>query len=153
MLNITDIVLTLKNCSSVVLCFVLGNQQVASNDCITNTTRYSVRHAGLLFVLNLSRTETIQTRDWRLGVHHRSGPISAEWRWQMASSGFTSKGLDSAKRNYAIQDKEWKHVLEGTKHTIEIINDHRNLTYFQMSQDLNHWQACWSLWLARFDSV
>ena len=29
--------------------FVLGNQQVASNDCITDTMRYSVWHAGLLF--------------------------------------------------------------------------------------------------------
>src|SRR5882724_10160852 len=37
------------NCSSIVLCFVLGNQQVALNDCITDTTRYSVRRAGLLF--------------------------------------------------------------------------------------------------------
>ena len=34
---------------------------------------------------------------------------------------------------------------------IEILNDHRNLTYFQMSQDLNCWQAGWSLWLERFD--
>jgi len=34
---------------------------------------------------------------------------------------------------------------------IEILNDHRNLTYFQMSQDLNRQQAHWSLWLARFD--
>src|SRR5882724_5420186 len=66
-----------------------------------------------------------------------------------------------AKRNYAIHDKElllvicsleeWQHVLEGTKHTIEILNDHRNLTYFQTSQDLNRWEASWSLWLARFD--
>src|SRR5882724_11470792 len=39
------------NCSSIVLCFVLGNQQVASNDCITDTTRYSVRRAGLLFCI------------------------------------------------------------------------------------------------------
>jgi len=72
-----------------------------------------------------------------------------------------SKGLNLAERNYVIHDKElllvigglkeWRHVLEGTKHTIEILNDHRNLTYFQTSQDLNRWQAHWSLWLASFD--
>ena len=28
---------------------LLGNQQVALNDCITNTMRYSVQCAGLLF--------------------------------------------------------------------------------------------------------
>src|SRR5882724_1647454 len=49
MLNITDIVQTLKVLFKYCLCFVLGNQQVASNDCITDTTRYSVRHAGHLF--------------------------------------------------------------------------------------------------------
>ena len=41
--------------------------------------------------------------------------------------------------------------LRRTKHMIEILNDHRNLMYFWMSQDLNCQQACWSLWLARFD--
>ena len=54
--------------------------------------------------------------------------------------GFTSKSLSPAERNYAIYDKEllsvirgleeWRHILEGTKHTIEILNDHRNLMYF-----------------------
>jgi len=57
--------------------------------------------------------------------------------------GFTSKGLDTAERNYEVHNKElllvicgleeWRHVLEGTKHMIEFLNNHRNLTYFQMS--------------------
>ena len=37
--------------------------------------------------------------------------------------------------------EEWRHILEGTKHMIEILNDHRNLTYFRMAQTLNHCQA------------
>src|SRR5882724_6957343 len=59
-------------------------------------------------------------------------------KWHLV--GFTSKGLDAAERNYEVHDKEllsvirglkeWRHVLEGTKYTIEILNDHRNLTYF-----------------------
>src|SRR5882724_3809290 len=74
--------------------------------------------------------------------------------------GFTSKSLSSAKRNYKIHDKEllsvirdleeWRHIMEGTKHTIEILNNNRNLTYFWGSQNLNHQQACWSLFLSRF---
>src|SRR5882672_7747854 len=34
---------------------------------------------------------------------------------------------------------------------IEVLNDHRNLTYFRESQNLNRRQACWSLFLSRFD--
>jgi len=43
------------------LCFcylLLGNQKVALNNCISDTTRYSVWHAGLLLINNLSWTET-----------------------------------------------------------------------------------------------
>ena len=34
---------------------------------------------------------------------------------------------------------------------IENLNDHRKLTYFWASQNLNHQQACCSLFLAQFD--
>ena len=63
--------------------------------------------------------------------------------------------------NYAIYDKElllvihgleeWRHILEGTKHMIEILNDHQNLMYFQTAQLLNRCQAQWSLYLSQFD--
>ena len=75
--------------------------------------------------------------------------------------GFTSKGLDAAKRNYKIHDKEllsvihgleeWRHILEGTKYKIEILKDHQKLTHFWTSQNSNHRQAHWSLWLSHFD--
>ena len=75
--------------------------------------------------------------------------------------GFVSKSLSDAERNYAIYDKEllsaicsleeWHHILEGTKHKIEILNDHQNLTYFRTAQNLNRRQARWSLYLSRFD--
>ena len=77
-------------------------------------------------------------------------------KWHPIS--FTSKSLSPAERNYAIYNKEllsvirgleeWRHILEGTKHTIEILNDHRNLTYFRTAQTLNHRQAWWSLYLS-----
>ena len=34
---------------------------------------------------------------------------------------------------------------------IEVLNDHRNLTYFRMAQTLNRRQARWSLYLSQFD--
>ena len=56
--------------------------------------------------------------------------------------GFTSKSLNPVERNYAIYDKEllsvicgleeWRHILKGTEHTIEILNNHKNLIF------LNH---------------
>ena len=71
-----------------------------------------------------------------------------------------SSDLD-AECNYAIYDKEllsviqgleeWHHILEGIKHKIKILNDHQNLTYFLTAQNLNHHQACWSLYLSHFD--
>ena len=72
-----------------------------------------------------------------------------------------SKGLNVAERNYKVHDKEllsviqgleeWRHIFEGTKHMIEILNDHRSLMYFRTSQNLNCQQAHWSLWLVWFD--
>ena len=75
--------------------------------------------------------------------------------------GFVSKSLSDAEDNYAIHCKEllpviwgleeWHHILEETKHKIEVLNDYQNLTYFCSSQNLNCRQAHWSLYLSRFD--
>ena len=80
-------------------------------------------------------------------------------KWHLVH--FTSKSLSPAEHNYAIYDKEllsvirrleeWRHILGGTKHMIEILNDHRNLTYFQTAQTLNCYQAWWSLYLSWFN--
>ena len=74
-----------------------------------------------------------------------------------------SKSLLEAECNYVIHDKEllsvicrleeWQHILEGTKHKVQILNDHYNLTYFCTAQDLNRRQAWWSLYLSHFDFV
>src|SRR5882724_8234358 len=72
------------------------------------------------------------------------------WRYTEAEKGwhpvgFMSKSLSDTERNYEIHDKEhlsiiqgleeWKHILEGTQNTIEILDNHRNLTYFWTSQN------------------
>lgn len=46
---------------------------------------------------------------------------------------------------------EWRHYLEGTKHTFQIWTDHKNLEYFMTAKKLNRRQARWSLFLSRFD--
>ena len=75
--------------------------------------------------------------------------------------GFVSKSLSETEHNYVIHDKEllsvihrleeWWHILEGTKHKVGILNDHQNLIYFHSAQNLNCYQARWSLYLSRFD--
>jgi hypothetical protein len=71
---------------------------------------------------------------------------------------FLSKAV---KCNYEIHDvemlaiirgfKEWRHYLEGARHPIEVLTDHKNLKYFCVAQKLNCRQARWSLYLSRFD--
>ena len=73
---------------------------------------------------------------------------------------FYSKSLSSMERNYKIHNKEilaiilaleeWRYFLEGTTHPVEIWTDYKNLEYFMTAKKLNHRQACWSLYLARF---
>ena len=74
---------------------------------------------------------------------------------------FLSQSLSDTKRNYSIYDKEllaiictleaWRHYLEGSPHTIEILTDHQNLQYFKAAQKLNRRQARWSIFLSRFN--
>src|SRR5258708_1838528 len=74
---------------------------------------------------------------------------------------FMSKGFSDAEHNYQIHNKEmlaimhaldkWCHFLEGATEKFEILMDHWNLAYFRDAQKINHWQACWSLFLSCFD--
>ena len=53
----------------------------------------------------------------------------------------------SCERNYEIYDREllgivralteWWHYLEGSPHPVEVLSDHKNLTYFRTAQKLN----------------
>ena len=49
--------------------------------------------------------------------------------------------------------EEWRHFLEGAKHSFEVWTDHKNLEYFRSVKKLNRRQAWWSLFLARFNFV
>jgi RNase H-like domain found in reverse transcriptase/Reverse transcriptase (RNA-dependent DNA polymerase)/Integrase zinc binding domain/Chromo (CHRromatin Organisation MOdifier) domain len=84
---------------------------------------------------------------------------SSDGKWHPVS--FLSKSLNSVERNYEIHDKEmlavirsleeWRHFLEGARHSFEIWTDHKNLEYFMTTKKLNRRQARWSLYLSRFE--
>jgi len=88
-----------------------------------------------------------------------SQQLPGEEKWHPVA--FYNKSLSPVERNYKIHDKEmlaiirvleeWRHFLEGAWHPVEIWTDHKNLEYFMTAKKLNCCQACWSLYLARFD--
>jgi len=88
-----------------------------------------------------------------------SQKLPGEEKWYPVA--FYSKSLSPVEQNYEIHDKEmlaiicaleeWRHFLKGARHPVEIWMDHKNLEYFMMAKKLNRRQACWSLYLARFD--
>jgi len=85
--------------------------------------------------------------------------LPGEEKWHPVA--FYSKSLSLVEQNYEIHDKEmlaiictleeWRRFLEGARHPVEIWTDHKNLEYFITAKKLNHCQARWSLYLARFD--
>ena len=76
---------------------------------------------------------------------------------------FHSRTLQAAELNYDVHDKEllaivevfkkWRHYLEGTATPIDVITDHKNLTYFCSSKTLMRRQARWSEFLSQFNLI
>src|SRR5713101_3883494 len=74
---------------------------------------------------------------------------------------FMSKSFIEAERNYDIYDREllaiikaleeWRHYLEGSPHTIDILSDHKNLEIFKETCKLSRRQVRWALYLSRFN--
>jgi len=74
---------------------------------------------------------------------------------------FHSRTLTRPELNYDIHNKEllaiyevfrvWRHYLEGSAHTINIVTDHKNLEYFSTTKVLTQRQARWSEFLSAFN--
>lgn len=74
---------------------------------------------------------------------------------------FYSRTMSPAELNYDIHDKEllaiitafqqWRVYLEGPKHQVTVLTDHKNLTYFTSTKVLNRRQVRWAEELAKFN--
>ena len=74
---------------------------------------------------------------------------------------YLSKAFTATERNYQIYDREllaiirafeaWRHYLDSAEQPVEVLSDHKNLTYFRSAQKLNRQQARWSLFLSQFN--
>lgn len=76
---------------------------------------------------------------------------------------FLSRKFSTAEANYDVGNREllaikwsfdeWRHWLEGAKHLITVITDHKNLQYIEAAKRLNSRQARWALFFTRFRFV
>jgi len=74
---------------------------------------------------------------------------------------YHSRKMTPAELRYDIHDKEllaivdafrqWKVYLEGSKHTVTVFTDHKNLIYFTTTKELNRRQVRWYEDLATFN--
>ncbi|CAJ0917196.1 unnamed protein product [Ranitomeya imitator] len=81
----------------------------------------------------------------------------------MKPCAFFSQKFSPAECNYDVGNrellamkwafKEWRHWLEGAKHRIVVLTDHKNLIYLESAKRLNPRQAWWSLFFSSFDFV
>jgi hypothetical protein len=95
--------------------------------------------------------------DWALGG--QLGQRDQEGRLHPVA--FYSKKLNGPELNYPIHDKElmaiieafreWKPYLSGTTYQINVYTDHKNLTSFTTTKDLNKRQIRWYEFLSEFN--
>ncbi|CAJ0949505.1 unnamed protein product [Ranitomeya imitator] len=81
----------------------------------------------------------------------------------MKPCAFFSRKFSPAERNYDVGNREllamkwafeeWRYWLEGAKHRVVVLTDHKNLTYLESAKQLNPRQARWSLFFSHFDFV
>ena len=84
-------------------------------------------------------------------------------KMQLHPCAYFSRLMSSAERNYDIGNKEllaikeafseWRHLLEGTKHPVTVLTDHRNLEFICSAKRLSSRQARWSLFFSRFNFI
>ena len=76
---------------------------------------------------------------------------------------FWLKKMISAKQQYETHDqellaiimvfKQWRHYLEGSAHSVEVLTDHNNLWDFMNIRLLNERQVKWAMKLAVYNFV
>ncbi|CAJ0946888.1 unnamed protein product [Ranitomeya imitator] len=81
----------------------------------------------------------------------------------MKPCAFFSRKFSPAERNYDVGNREllamkwafeeWRHWLEGARHRVVVLTDHKNLMYLESAKRLNPRQARWSLFFSRFNFV
>jgi RNase H-like domain found in reverse transcriptase/Reverse transcriptase (RNA-dependent DNA polymerase)/Integrase zinc binding domain/Chromo (CHRromatin Organisation MOdifier) domain/Integrase core domain len=92
-----------------------------------------------------------------------SGILSQLFEGEWHPVAFWSRKCITAECNYDIHDREmlaivesmkhWRHYLEGSKYSVRVYSDHKNLESFMTTKMLNRRQARWAEILAGYDFV
>jgi chemotaxis protein CheY-P-specific phosphatase CheC len=92
-----------------------------------------------------------------------SGIISQPHEGHLHPVAFWSRKCTPAECNYDIHDREmlaivesmkhWRHYLEGSKYSVRVRSDHKNLEVFMTTKLLNRRQARWAEMLSGYDFV
>ena len=90
------------------------------------------------------------------GILSITGPDS-----ELRPVAYYSRTMSAPELNYDTHDKEllaifkafkhWRHYLEGSATPVDVVTDHKNLTYFSTSKVLTCHQARWSEFLSQFN--
>ncbi|KAM4065521.1 reverse transcriptase (RNA-dependent DNA polymerase) [Hirsutella rhossiliensis] len=133
----------------------MGRQSQRSFECIKTT----ITQEPVLTTFDPERQIELETdaSDFALGA--QIGQKDDEGR--LRPIAFYSKKLHGAELNYPIYDKEFlaiiqafkefRHYLLGSKHKIKVYTDHKNISHFATTQQLNGRQIRWAECLSEFD--
>ena len=135
--------------------FVWGDKEQEAFDTIKNKMLEEPIHA----LPDPSKPFEVETdaSDWALG-----GQLAQrDEQGRLHPVAFYSKKLSGPALNYPIHDKElmaiieafkeWKHYLSGTTETVKVYTDHKNLTSFTTTKELNKRQVRWYEFLSEFN--
>ena len=81
-------------------------------------------------------------KQWHPVAFHSRKMILVEWNY---------KTHDQELLAIVTAFKQWRHYLEGSFHSVEVLTDHNNLKYFMGLAQLNGRQARWAIKLSMFD--
>jgi hypothetical protein len=115
--------------------------------------------APILRHFDVSRAIRVETDASTFAVSGILSQLFEDEKWHPVA--FVSRKLQSAELNYEVYDlellaivysfKQWRHYLEGSQHTIQVLTDHYNLRSMRAVQKLNPRQARWAMYLGGFD--
>jgi len=123
-----------------------------------NTLKRTFITAPVLAHWDLEAPVTVETD---ASDHALAAILSIHVKRDIYPIAFHSRTFNSVELNYDVHDKKllaiyetfkkWCHYLEGTLRPVDIVTDHKNLTYFSGSKLLTRRQAHWSECLAQFN--
>ena len=115
--------------------------------------------AGVLAYFNPRKRIRLETDTSKFAIATILSQFQEEGQWHLVV--FWSRKLIPVETRYETHDqellaivaafKQWRHYLEESTHTVEVLTDYNNLVAFQNIKSLNGRQARWVIALSWYD--